>query len=259
MDRLRRHHLRRRHPRSISAVMMKRAFRSAGNAPSPPEGRVPRPASPMQSGPLGNSNPLAQVQSPLNIGVASPLPIDFRNQAMLDFLQDREFLREYFARYLAGADIWPDREGLVVRIDNGREKRIDGAWDDVYKLEMPIENMRPNQRRTLPGHGGTAAGRASLIRDEDKQQAMGVFGQFGFNVKILKTLGFGGNGVAFLCETRGSQHTSDAGQRKKFVLKLDASGMGMEAEKKLMMVRMLGSTCPKPSPFSRFILANFPS
>lgn len=257
MDGLRRHDLRRRrYSRSISAVMMKRAFKSAGNAPNPPEGRVPRPASTMQSGSPANSNPLAQAQSPPNIGIASPLPIDFRNQATLNFLQDREFLREYFARYLAGADLWPDREGLILRIHDGREKRIDGAWDDIYRLEMPIPNMRLNLRRTLPGDDGTAAGRASLIGNEDNQQATGVFGQFGFHVNILKTLGFGGNGVAFLCETRGSQHTSDSGQRNKFVLKLDASGMGMEAEKKLMMVRMQGSvTRSPPSPFSRFVLA----
>lgn len=216
---------------------MFRLFKSAGDAPDPPERRRPQPASPLLYGPQANlPPPNAQQQSQVKIAYATPVAMGQANPDVAQFLRDKQDLNEFFAQYLAGATIWPDRFPLVYRMPNQLEKRIVGAWDNIYKLEMPLLAQPPNERRVLPGEGGAAA-RGSLVGEKEKKAALLEFKTAGFNLRILKVLGVGGMGIAFLCEAFGTRDTPDTGRRPKLVLKYDAGGGDMTEEKAFMMVR----------------------
>lgn len=224
---------------------MNRAFRSAGDAPNPPEGRRPRPASPLLSDPRGNAA-AANVGSMVQIAYATPVAMNRQHPDIIQFLQDKVYLNEYFAQYLAGATVYPNRMHMVYRLPDQHEKRIVGAWENIYKLEMPLAAQLPNERRGLPGAGGASA-RGSLIGEMEKKEALMEFSAGGFNVRILKVLGMGGMGVAFLLEAFGTKWTPDTGKRTKFVLKYDVGAVDMTEEKRLMMVRtheMLIFLCP---------------
>lgn len=212
---------------------MERAFRSAGNAPGPPEGRIPRPALPRQSAsPVDLVRPAQPI---IPFGIVSPVPLDPNHPDVARFLQLRDEYISFFSFYAVGALALPGRDHLAVRMPDVREKRIVGAWENVYNADLPVALMLPAGARDLPGQGG-AQGRAALVGNLERQEAVQPFSAAGFNVRILRTLGYGGNGIAFLCEATGTVFTQNAGPPRKFVLKFDPGMVGMDDEKDLMMV-----------------------
>lgn len=175
------------------------------------------------------------------------MPLDVQNADVAAFLYEKQTLDEFFARYVAGVGVFPGRSQYVVRVNDLREKRILGAWENIYNADLPVALLPPPMTREIPGQGG-ATGRASLITEFEKQEALQSFRTASFNVRILRTLGYGGNGIAFLCEALGTGFTPNRGSPRKFVLKYDAGMIGMDDEKHLTMVRT-GFSLPPLSSF----------
>lgn len=167
------------------------------------------------------------------------LKLNRRDPEVAQFLQDRYDSLEYFAQYAAGATAFPDREHLVTRLpsdDGGREKRELSVFDKIYQYDIPASEQPPVLPRQKPGtDGATAQDRLDLVEDVDMKKVDAVFAKAGIKFEILKTLGVGGNGMAFLCEISGTQDSLNEGKKERFVVKYDARGNLVE-EKELMMV-----------------------